>query len=120
MITYFKENGINAWLDVQEIHGGTNLFGEITKGLNMAKVVVACFSDEYVESQNCILEFRFAHISLKIPIVKAIVGVGNEWRKNEISFIAGSYPEFNFQTENPGELKFIIIIIFIFNYNFFF
>ena len=62
--------------------------------------MITCFSDDYVLSQNSALEFRFAHISLKLPIFKAIVGTGNEWRKNELAFLAGNYPEYNFQYEN--------------------
>jgi leucine-rich repeat kinase 2 len=102
LMTFFKENGIEAWLDIQEINPSQTLFAEITKGINQAKIVVACLSDEYVKSINCKLEFRFAHTSLKVPIVKAVVGTGQEWRKNEISFLSGSYPEINFQYENPG------------------
>ncbi len=111
MVENFKENGINAWLDVKEVSGGSNLFGEITKGLNLAKLVVACFSDEYVESQNCILEFKFAHVSLKIPIIKVIVGKGNEWRRHELAFLSGIYPEFNLQTENNGKIYIYLIYI---------
>lgn len=65
-------------------------------------MVVACLSNEYVNSKNCALEFRFAHTSLKLPIIKAIVGQGDEWKKHELSFMAGSYPEVNFQYPNPG------------------
>lgn len=99
-----------------EVGSGVNggLFSDITKGMNEAYVVVACFSDEYAMSENCVLEFRFAHVSLKLPIIKAIVGNGNEWRKNEISFLAGNYPEVNFQQENPGFLVFIIRVFFSF------
>jgi hypothetical protein len=70
--------------------------------MNKAKVVVACISDDYVQSKNCSLEFRFAHVSLKLPIIKALVGTGSEWKKNEIAFLAGSYPEVNLQTESLG------------------
>lgn len=82
------------------------MFSDITKGMNQVDVVIACFSDEYAMSKNCALEFRFAHVSLKLPIVKAIVGKGNDWRKNEIGFLAGNYPEINFQQENPGLFKY--------------
>jgi leucine-rich repeat kinase 2 len=100
---FFKQNGIECWLDVADMSAASSgVFGEITKGLNKAKMVVACLSDEYVDSKNCALEFRFAHISLKLPIVKAIVGQGDEWKQNEIAFLAGSYPEVNFQFENKS------------------
>ncbi len=80
--------------------GSKSLFNEITKGLNLAKVIVCCFSDEYMRSKNCVLEFRFAHVSLKTPIVKAIVGTGNTWRRKELSFLSGDYPEVSFQVED--------------------
>ena len=101
---FFLDNGISAWLDTNEMQsaGSTSLFGEITKGMNLASVIICCFSDEYVKSKNCVLEFRFAHVSLKVPIIKAVVGTGNEWRKNELSFLSGNYQEINFQYENEG------------------
>lgn len=101
LVKYFQDNGISAWLDVEEVTASTGLFGEITKGMNKASLVIACFSDEYVKSKNCTLEFKFAHISLKVPVVKAVVGTGNEWRKHEMAFLGGDYPEVNFQFENP-------------------
>ncbi len=102
---FFHQHGINAWLDINEMNSSSqSLFCEITKGMNLANVVICCFSDEYVKSQNCVLEFRFAHISLKLPIIKAIVGTGNDWRNTEISFLSGGYPEVNFQVENHGKI----------------
>ena len=100
-----EKNGINTWIDVVDVGASENLFGEITEGMNKASVVIACVSDEYVKSKNCTLEFRFAHVSLKLPIVKAVMGIGNEWKKHEISFLSGIYPEINFQYENPGRKK---------------
>ena len=105
---YLEENGVNAWLDVQDMGQSGNIFGEITEGMNKASLMIACLSDEYVNSKNCALEFRFAHVSLKIPMIKAIVGTGNEWRKHELSFLGGIYPEFNFQYENKGNFKIIL------------
>ena len=116
LVNFFAENGINAWLDVDNLDPTTQLFGEITKGMNLAKVIVACISDEYVQSQNCQLEFKFAHISLKLPIIKAVVGLGNEWRRHEISFLGSNYPEINFQYEIKGKFNLklqVKMIIFI-------
>lgn len=89
-------------MDVQEINSSNALFGAITRGMNSASVMVACVSDEYTRSENCKLEFRFAHVSLRLPIVKAVVGQGNEWRNHEIAFLGGAYPEVNFQYENSN------------------
>ena len=100
LVAFFKKHGINAWIDISQASTSPGLFGEITKGMNAASCIVACLSDEYAQSKNCLLEFRFAHCSLKVPIIKAIVGLGNEWKKHEISFLSGSYPEVNFQYEN--------------------
>lgn len=98
-----ESHGISVWLDVNESSNSSNLFNEITKGINKARVVIACLSDEYVNSKNCVLEFRFAHCSLKKPIFKALVGTGNNWRTHEISFLGGIYPEVNCQFENSGK-----------------
>jgi leucine-rich repeat kinase 2 len=98
----FGSHGMNVWLDISDSSNSSNLFNEITKGLNKASVFVACLSDEYVNSKNCVLEFRFAHCSLKKPIVKALVGTGSNWRNHEISFLGGVYPEINCQFENTG------------------
>ena len=102
MIELFEKNNIKGWLDVKESGNSSNLYGEITKGMNDATVIVACISDEYVASKNCCLEFRFAHISLKIPIIKVIVGLGNEWKKHEVAFLGSNYSEVNLQYENPS------------------
>ena len=107
---FFKKNGIEAWIDVENVNS-SNLFGEITKGLNMAKCVIACLSDEYVQSSNCALEFRFSHVSLKLPIIKAIFGIGNEWRKNELAFLSSSYSEVNFQYENKDSLNLLLNLV---------
>lgn len=107
LLKFFNDNGIKAWIDSQQVNSKGGIYGAMTKGMNSASVVVACVSDEYAASPTCKLEFRFAHVSLKLPIIKAVVGTGNEWRKNEIAFLGGSYPEVNFQYENPGmNLKF--------------
>lgn len=106
LVAFFKQNNINAWIDVTEASTSPGLFGEITKGLNETKLVITCLSDEYCISQNCLLEFRFTHCSLKKPIIKCIVGLGNEWKRHEISFLGSSYPEVNFQYENPSNLIF--------------
>lgn len=106
LVSFFKQNNINPWIDIIEASTSPGLFGEITKGLNEAKVVVACLSDEYCISQNCLLEFRFAHCSLKKPIIKCIVGLGSEYKKQEISFLGSNYPEVNFQFENPSKFNF--------------
>ena len=61
------------------------MFEGIADGLNNAKLMLAFVSDEYAESPNCVMEFRFATSILKIPTVLAVVGTGLLWRASEVS-----------------------------------
>ena len=61
------------------------MFEDIAEGLRHAKVMVAFVSDEYVTSQNCTMEFRFAADVMRIPTVLAVVGTGNAWRQSVVS-----------------------------------
>jgi hypothetical protein len=66
--------------------------------------MVACVSNEYAKSENCIREFRFTH-SLKKPIVMCTFGsadVNCEWRSTELGILSCLLTrEINFQLENP-------------------
>ena len=62
----------------------TGLFEDIADGLQNARVMVSCVSDQYVSSSNCVMEFRFATTVLSIPTVLAVVGTGNNWRRSEV------------------------------------
>jgi hypothetical protein len=42
---------------------------------------------------------------LKKPIIKIIVGKGNNWKGDEIALLTSSEPDFNFQIENPNISK---------------
>ena len=60
------------------------LYEDIATGIKSSKVVVACVSDEYALSTNCLLEFRFAH-KMRKPIVLAVVGTGYHWESTEVT-----------------------------------
>lgn len=60
------------------------LFDDIAEGLLSAKVVVVCVSDEYASSSTCQIEFRYAANTLKLPIIMAVVGTGDNWRATEV------------------------------------
>ena len=49
--------------------------------------MVACVSDEYSRSKNCVMELRFAVVSLKIPVIVAVVGTGFKWEATEVKWI---------------------------------
>jgi hypothetical protein len=80
-------------------------FLSINLGVRNSKVVVACVSNEYSKSENCLREFRFAQ-SLKIPIVMCTFGSGSapcEWRSTELGILSILMnKEINFQLENPS------------------
>ncbi|XP_055958975.1 uncharacterized protein LOC130014108 [Patella vulgata] len=84
---YLAEKGINVWLDYEQTTVNRGLYDNISKGLRHAKVVVACVSDEYVNSKNCMMELRFAVLTLNLPIVLAIVGTGREWKVSEVGIL---------------------------------
>ena len=56
---------------------------DVLDGLNKTRVMVSCISDEYVTSQFCQVEFRYAHLTLKLPIIAAVVGKGISWPSTE-------------------------------------
>lgn len=104
-----EDAGISCWMDIEQV-GQTGLIQDITEGLKRAKVVIACVSDEYVTSKNCQMEFRFASMTLRIPILIAVVGTGVEWMRSEIGMLAINYPKVDLQyriDENKEILKFV-------------
>ena len=42
------------------------------------------FIFQYALSENCQMEFRFAHVALKKPIILAVVGTGFLWESTEV------------------------------------
>ena len=75
---------LTATLNLTLNPGQNGLFEDIAEGLQRAEVVVACVSDQYVLSNNCLMEFRYATNILKLPTILAVVGKGNKWRKSEV------------------------------------
>ncbi|XP_013397728.1 probable serine/threonine-protein kinase pats1 [Lingula anatina] len=88
---FLEKNGIKCWLDVEQV-GANGLFEDIAVGLQNAKLVVACISDQYAESTNCNMEFRFAKTALNLPIIVVTVGRGQMWRKSEVGMLSINYP----------------------------
>ena len=86
-----KRLGHPVWIDTERMAGsGTqqSIFEQIAASLAKAKVIVACVSQEYADSQNCRMEFQFAARSLKKPIVALLVGDQEaEWRQTSIGMV---------------------------------
>ncbi|XP_021339283.1 uncharacterized protein LOC110440494 isoform X2 [Mizuhopecten yessoensis] len=97
---YLESKGIPCWLDIERVGGG-GLFEDIAGGLRKAQVVVACVSNEYANSNNCQMEFRFALCQLRLPIILAVVGTGYQWERSEIGMLAVGHQsvKVNFQHE---------------------
>ena len=47
---------------------------------------VVYFILQYAKSKNCQMEMRFASVSLKVPIIIAVVGTGYKWESTEVSW----------------------------------
>ncbi len=39
---------------------------------------------QYALSSNCQMEFRFAHVALRKPLILAVVGTGFLWESTEV------------------------------------
>ena len=62
------------------------LFQDICDGLHHARVMIACMSKEYAESENCRMEYQFATNTLEIPTLLAIVGTNLSWQATVSTF----------------------------------
>ncbi|GFN74887.1 leucine-rich repeat serine/threonine-protein kinase 1, partial [Plakobranchus ocellatus] len=102
---FLQSKGVNCWLDVEQM-GQEGFFEDLADGLRKAKVMVAFVSDEYANSKNCKMEFRFALSTLKIPTVLAVVGTGYVWERTEIGLLTVGHshncPKINLQYENEA------------------
>lgn len=49
--------------------------------------MIAFVSDDYTSSNNSMTELNFAALTLHIPIIFAIVGQGDNWKKSEVSLL---------------------------------
>ena len=88
-----KKLGKEIWQDTERLAtAGDNttmgMFEQIATALSKAKVLVACVSKEYAESENCKMEFQFAAKSLKKPLVAVIVGNSeDDWQSTSVGMI---------------------------------
>ncbi|XP_046562629.1 LOW QUALITY PROTEIN: uncharacterized protein LOC124271531 [Haliotis rubra] len=107
---YLDDHGVQCWLDVERV-GLHGLFEDIAEGLLNARAVIVCVSDQYAESANCAMEFRYAANTLKLPVVLAVVGTGNSWRASEIGVLSLKYPIVSFQENNQNAFDKLLSIV---------
>ncbi|XP_053405125.1 uncharacterized protein LOC123565346 [Mercenaria mercenaria] len=108
--TFLEEQGIRCWIDVERV-GMNGLFDDIAEGLLSAKVVIVCVSDEYASSSTCQMEFRYAANTLKLPIIMAVVGTGDNWRALEVGLTSVQYPIVNFQEKTKNARKKLVNLV---------
>ncbi|CAF2785557.1 unnamed protein product [Rotaria sp. Silwood2] len=97
---YLEERGLRVWMDVNRL-GKSGVLHDIVHGLKNTKLVIACVSDEYTQSEVCRNEFLFAKNTLRLPVVLAIFGIGDKWRTTEVGMCSLACSQVNFQFENP-------------------
>ena len=101
---YLNKAGYSTWIDTEQVGGKGTLFKDIVDGIRNSKVVIACVSNEYAESENCMREYRFS-ANLKKPIIICIFGSPKAyiyWRNTELGLVSClNKKEINFQIENP-------------------
>lgn len=102
--TYLENEGFTVWIDYEQVGAKKTLFEDIVDGIRNCSVVIACISNEYAASENCMKEFRFSS-NLKMPIIMCTFGSANtksEWKNSELGIISClNTKEINFQLENP-------------------
>lgn len=74
-------------------------------------MVIACVSNEYTRSEICRNEFLFAKNTLRLPVILAIFGNGDEWRLTEVGMCGLACPQVNFQFENPNAFEMVFNLI---------
>ncbi|KAK7485956.1 hypothetical protein BaRGS_00022822 [Batillaria attramentaria] len=101
---FLEKKDITCWLDIEQTGGGGGLFKNITQGMRQSRVLVACVSDEYVKSDNCMMELRFGVLNLNLPLVVCVVGTGREWKASEVGILMhrSKASKVYFQQENDS------------------
>lgn len=97
-----EKAGYSVWIDYEQVGSRRNLFEDIVEGIRNCQLFIACISNEYAQSENCMKEFRFAS-NLKKPTLLCIYGSAqrnSEWKSTELGIISLNNKEINFQLEN--------------------
>ncbi|XP_078679687.1 uncharacterized protein LOC144915298 isoform X2 [Branchiostoma floridae x Branchiostoma belcheri] len=108
--SHLEQKDVKCWMDIERVGKG-GLFEDIAEGLRHAKMVVACVSDEYVRSKNCQMEFRFAAVTLRLPIVLAVVGTGYQWESTECGMLSLGFNKINFQHGGEVEMDRLVELV---------
>ncbi|UJR35583.1 hypothetical protein I4U23_028336 [Adineta vaga] len=110
MKDYLEGRNMNVWMDITRL-GKSGVLHDIVHGLKNTKLVIACVSDEYTQSEVCRNEFLFAKNTLRLPVILAVFGNGDKWRTTEVGMCSLACPQVNFQFENPTAFEDIYLHI---------
>ncbi|XP_052285089.1 uncharacterized protein LOC127881358 isoform X1 [Dreissena polymorpha] len=105
------EGKFNCWIDTEYIgKEKKGIFADMAVGIRNSKVFVAFVSDEYAESDNCLMELRFGILNMGLPVVAVIVGTGSKWKQTEVGMLLARAKalEVYLQKENPEGVKVLI------------
>ncbi|CAF1552784.1 unnamed protein product, partial [Didymodactylos carnosus] len=75
---FLEQRDLSVWMDITRL-GKSGVLHDIVQGLKKTKVVIACVSDEYTDSDTCKNEFLFAKNTLRLPVILAVFGLGDKW-----------------------------------------
>jgi len=97
----------DVWLDVQRL-GKRGLYEDIALGLKSTKLVVACVSEEYANSENCNMELTHAVKNLRLPVVVCIVGASGKlgWYHTPVGMLVTHCPHVTMHSIPGMELIF--------------
>ncbi|KAJ1550539.1 hypothetical protein HK096_006365, partial [Nowakowskiella sp. JEL0078] len=89
---FLERNGFKVWLDDQQLTGGSPLYSRIFDALQQCKLVIACVSSEYVQSDICRCELQYARTRLRRQIIPVVVGENNfDWLNTVVGFLLVEY-----------------------------
>lgn len=55
---HLEKIGYSVWIDTEQVGAKKTIFDDIVEGIRNASVFIACISNEYAVSENCMREFR--------------------------------------------------------------
>ncbi|XP_062577865.1 uncharacterized protein LOC134239727, partial [Saccostrea cucullata] len=102
---YLTDKKVACWIDIEKI-GTYGLYMDIAMGLQGCKLLVCCVSDEYSDSENCMMELKYAVLNLKLPVIVVPVGTGSRWKSKVGIFVVKTEeeaPEISMQLEDNKE-----------------
>ncbi|KAL4230338.1 hypothetical protein ACF0H5_010721 [Mactra antiquata] len=106
-----ENNGISCWIDTEFVgKEKKGIFADMANGIRNSKVMLAFISDEYAESDNCMMELRFGIINMELPLIAAVVGTKSGWKYSEVAMLLrrARADEVFLQKENEGGVNSLI------------